>query len=178
MRLLYYANGARYKASGGEWVFRKWVTVPSKELIHDMGVSRPTMYKIREELSNAGYIRFKAGIGNGTTEYMVCFQKETPNPKPTEAYRSLPRKKHLRKALSTPTTSLKPPCGEPLEMTFRGVLGECQKSYTPVCQKSYTLSVKNLTLPSTSFLFLIITEYYRESDPNKTKPFGTKKERK
>ena len=91
MRLLYYANGARYKASGGEWVFRKWVTVPSKELIHDMGVSRPTMYKIREELSNAGYIRFKAGIGNGTTEYMVCFQKETPNPKPTEAYRSLPK---------------------------------------------------------------------------------------
>ena len=72
MRLLYYANGARYKAAGGEWVFRKWFTIPSKELMTIMGVSRPTMYKIRDELAKAGYIRYKAGIGAGRTEYMLC----------------------------------------------------------------------------------------------------------
>ena len=72
MRLLYYANLARYKTAGGEWVFRKWVTVASKNLIQDMGVSRPTLYRIRDELVADGYIRFKAGIGAGTTEYMLC----------------------------------------------------------------------------------------------------------
>ena len=71
LRLLYYANGARYKSSGGEWVFRKWVAVPSKELLRDVGIPRMSMYKIRDELVKAGYIRFKPGIGNGATEYML-----------------------------------------------------------------------------------------------------------
>lgn len=71
LRLLYYANGARYKASGGEWVFRKWVAVTSKELLRDIGIPRMSMYKIRDELVKAGYIRFKPGIGNGATEYML-----------------------------------------------------------------------------------------------------------
>lgn len=72
MRLLYYANGARYKTAGGEWVFRKWFAVPSKTLLNDTGIHRSTMYKIRDELAQKGYIRFKAGIGRGTTEYMIC----------------------------------------------------------------------------------------------------------
>ena len=92
MRLLYYANGARYKVNG-EWVFRKWVTVPSKDLIKDMGVPRMSMYKIRDELVTANYIRFKPGIGSGVTEYMLCPLNgaQKPTTKPTEAYQSLPK---------------------------------------------------------------------------------------
>lgn len=89
LRLLYYANGARYKSSGGEWVFRKWVAVPSKELVSDLGVHRTTMYKIRDELVKAGYIRYKSGVGAGRTEYMLCAM--VGKPKPTEAYPSLPK---------------------------------------------------------------------------------------
>lgn len=93
MRLLYYANNARYKASGGEWVFRKWVEIRSRDLIKDMGKDRNAMRRVREELVKAGYIKYKPGIGNGTTEYMLCLlvggKKEEQ--KPTEAYRSLPK---------------------------------------------------------------------------------------
>ncbi len=95
LRLLYYANGARYKQSGGEWVFRRWVEVSSKDLVRDMGVSRPTLYKMRDELTSAGYIRVKPGIGSGKTEYMLhmlfdgkrvsnsptCDEKTSKNPK-------------------------------------------------------------------------------------------------
>ena len=93
MRLLFYANGARYKASGGEWVFRKWVTVPSKGVQKDLGVSQHTMYKHRDELVKAGYIRFKSGDGSSGTEYMLCLLTDAQKnqPKPTEAYRSLPK---------------------------------------------------------------------------------------
>lgn len=72
LRLLYYANGARYKQSGGEWVFKRWVEVSSKDLVRDLDVHRTTMYRIRDELSAAGYIRFKPGIGAGKTEYNLC----------------------------------------------------------------------------------------------------------
>lgn len=88
LRLLYYANGARYKQSGGEWVFRRWVEVPSKDLIKDTGVSRPTLYKMRDELVSAGYIRFKAGTGAGKTEYNLCLLfdgKPAKDPEPCEA---------------------------------------------------------------------------------------------
>ena len=93
MRLLYYANNARYKASGGEWVFRKWVAVPSKEIQGNLGISRNTLSKFRDELAKAGYIKFKPGIGNGTTEYMLCLliSEQRQETKPTEAYRSLPK---------------------------------------------------------------------------------------
>lgn len=92
MRLLYYANGARYKVNG-EWVFRKWFTVPSKDLIQSVGVPRKSMYKIRDELVKANYIRFKPGIGNGATEYHLCHLHEAQKEesKPTEACRSLPK---------------------------------------------------------------------------------------
>ena len=92
MRLLYYANGARYKVNG-EWVFRKWFTVPSKELIQGVGVPRKSMYKIRDELVKANYIRFKPGIGSGVTEYTLCPLNgaQKPTSKPTEACRSLPK---------------------------------------------------------------------------------------
>lgn len=92
MRLLYYANGARYKVNG-EWVFRKWVEVPSKALLKDTGIHRSTMYKLRDELAQTGYIRFKVGIGRGTTEYMLCLLHEAQRaePKHTEAYQSLPK---------------------------------------------------------------------------------------
>lgn len=93
MRLLYYANGARYKASGGEWVFRKWVEVPSKSIQMELGISRHTMCKFRDELAKAGYIRFKSGDGTSGTEYMLCLLLEAQRSqlKPTEAYRSLPK---------------------------------------------------------------------------------------
>lgn len=92
MRLLYYANGARYKANG-EWVFRKWVEVPSKRLLQETGIPRKALYKLRDELSQAGYIRFKPGIGNGVTEYHLCplHKAQKAESKPTEAYRSLPK---------------------------------------------------------------------------------------
>ena len=92
MRLLYYANGARYKVNG-EWVFRKWVEVPSKRLLQETGIPRKALYKIRDELSQAGYIRFKSGIGNGVTEYHLCplHKAQKAESKPTEAYRSLPK---------------------------------------------------------------------------------------
>ena len=93
MRLLYYANNARYKASGGEWVFRKWVEIRSRDLIKDMGKDRNAMRRVREELVKAGYIKYKPGIGNGTTEYMLCLliSEQRQEAKPTEAYRSLPK---------------------------------------------------------------------------------------
>lgn len=92
MRLLYYANGARYKVNG-EWVFRKWVEVPSKQLIKEVGVHRTTLYKFRDELAQAGYIRFKPGIGKGATEYHLCplHEAQKAESKPTEACRSLPK---------------------------------------------------------------------------------------
>ena len=93
MRLLYHANGARYKVNGNEWVFRKWVEVPSKDLIGATGIPRKSMYKARDELVKAGYIRFKPGIGSGVTAYMLCLllEAQKQQPKPTEAYRSLPK---------------------------------------------------------------------------------------
>ena len=72
MRLLYYANLARYKQSGGEWVFRRWVEVPNKDILRDLSVPRVSFYKIRDELVTAGYIKFKAGQGAGRTEYSLC----------------------------------------------------------------------------------------------------------
>ena len=95
MRLLYYANLARYKQSGGDWVFRRWVEVQSKDIITDLGVHRTTMYRIRDELVSAGYIRFKAGIGSGKTEYNLCLlfdgrpdRDQNPSDKPS------PKKAH------------------------------------------------------------------------------------
>jgi hypothetical protein len=92
LRLLYYANGARYKVNG-EWVFRKWVEVPSKQLVKEVGVHRTTLYRFRDELSQAGYIRFKSGIGSGATEYMLCLLHEAQraDPKPTQSCRSIPK---------------------------------------------------------------------------------------
>ena len=92
MRLLYYANGARYKVNG-EWVFRKWVEVPSKRLLQETGIPRKALYKLRDELSQAGYIRFKSGIGNGVTEYHLCplHKEQKAESRPTEASRSLPK---------------------------------------------------------------------------------------
>lgn len=80
MRLLYYANAARYKQSGGEWVFRRWIEISNKDILRDLGVPRMSMYKIRDELVAAEYIRFKPGIGAGKTEYSLCllFDKKTP----------------------------------------------------------------------------------------------------
>lgn len=92
MRLLYYANGARYKVNG-EWVFRKWFAVPSKDLYKDLGVSQHTLCKFRDELAKANYIRYKSGVGSGRTEYMLCPLNgaQKPTAKPTEAYQSLPK---------------------------------------------------------------------------------------
>ena len=108
MRLLYYANNARYKASGGEWVFRKWVEIRSRDLIKDMGKDRNAMRRVREELVKAGYIKYKPGIGNGTTEYMLCLliSEQRQEAKPTEAYRSLPISRR-RKGRLIPTISLR-----------------------------------------------------------------------
>ncbi len=92
MRLLYYANGARYKANG-EWVFRKWVEVPSQRLLKDTGLPRKAMYRFRDELAKANYVRYKAGDGTKGTEYHLCLLNEAQKAesKPTEAYRSLPK---------------------------------------------------------------------------------------
>lgn len=87
MRLLYYANGARYKQSGGEWVFKRWVTVASKDLIRDLGMGRNAVRKIRDELVTAGYIKFKAGQGAGKTEYnlpLMFVGKPAKDPDPCE----------------------------------------------------------------------------------------------
>lgn len=89
LRLLFYANGARYKTSGGEWVFRKWFVVPSKDLIRDLGKDRNAMRRVRDELVKAGYIRYKSGVGAGRTEYMLCSM--VGKPKPAEACRSIPK---------------------------------------------------------------------------------------
>lgn len=92
MRLLYYANGARYKANG-EWVFRKWVEVPSKQLLQETGIHRSTMYKLRDELAKAGYIRFKTGDGRKGSEYYLCqlSAAQKAEPKSTQEYRSQPK---------------------------------------------------------------------------------------
>lgn len=92
MRLLYYANGARYKVNG-EWVFRKWVTVSDRDLTIDLRITRPTIRKFRDELAKANYIRFKPGDGKKGTEYTLCplHGAQKPNAKPTEAYQSLPK---------------------------------------------------------------------------------------
>ena len=72
LRLLYHANQGRYKTVGGAWVFPKWVSVPTGELMKLMGIKhRNTLYKIRDELTTAGYIRFRAEIGAATTEYLL-----------------------------------------------------------------------------------------------------------
>lgn len=91
MRLLYYANGARYKVNG-EWVFRKWVEVPSQRLLKETGLPRKAMYRFRDELAKAGYVRYKAGDGTKGSEYHLCLlhAAKRGEPKPTEAYRSLP----------------------------------------------------------------------------------------
>lgn len=67
--------------------------VPSKQLVKEVGVHRTTLYRFRDELAQAGYIRFKPGIGKGATEYHLCILNEAQKaePKPTEAYRSLPK---------------------------------------------------------------------------------------
>lgn len=88
MRLLYYANLARYKQSGGEWVFKRWVEVTSKDLIRDLSMGRNAVRKIRDELVTAGYIKFKAGNGAGKTEYNLCLLfdgKLVKDPEPCEA---------------------------------------------------------------------------------------------
>ena len=89
MRLLYYANGARYKTAGGEWVFRKWVEVPTQWLQKDLCISRHTVCKFRDELAKAGYIRYKSGDGAQGTEYMLCLLNGAQ--KPAEACQSLPK---------------------------------------------------------------------------------------
>ena len=104
MRLLYYANGARYKVNG-EWVFRKWFAVPSKDLYKDLGVSQHTLCKFRDELAKANYIRYKSGVGSGRTEYMLCPLNgaQKPTAKPTEAYQSLPKPTEAYQARSAYT---------------------------------------------------------------------------
>ena len=74
-------------------MFRKWVEVPSKQLIKEVGVHRTTLYKFRDELAQAGYIRFKPGIGKGATEYHLCplHEAQKAESKPTEACRSIPK---------------------------------------------------------------------------------------
>ena len=163
MRLLYHANGARYKVNGNEWVFRKWVEVPSKDLIGATGIPRKSMYKARDELVKAGYIRFKPGIGSGVTAYMLCLllEAQKQQPKPTEAYRSLPNRKHHRKGLLIPTTSLRPPCGGASGRTCR----EWSKTTTPLWSKTTIPCGQKRPLPSPSFLFSIIYRVYRESKP-------------
>lgn len=92
MRLLYYANGARYKVNG-EWVFRKWVAVSDRDITANLRISRPTLRKFRDELAKANYIRFKPGDGTQGTEYMLCMliNAQKPTAKPTEANQSLPK---------------------------------------------------------------------------------------
>ncbi len=71
LRLLYHANLGRYRTAEG-WVFPKWVSVSTGELMEVLGIrQRKTLYKIRGELVKAGYIRFKAGQGAGVTEYLL-----------------------------------------------------------------------------------------------------------
>jgi DNA-binding transcriptional MocR family regulator len=69
------------------------VEVPSKQLVKEVGVHRTTLYKFRDELAQAGYIRFKPGIGKGATEYHLCplHEAQKAESKPAEAYRSLPK---------------------------------------------------------------------------------------
>lgn len=93
MRLLYYANGARYKQSGGEWVFRRWVEVASKDLIRDLGSNRNAVRKIRDELVSAGYIKFKPGIGSGKTEYNLCMLFDGKPSKDPEPHKETTSKK-------------------------------------------------------------------------------------
>lgn len=93
MRLLYYANGARYKQSGGEWVFKRWVEVSNKDIIRDLGVPRMSMYKIRDELVSAEYIRFKPGIGSGKTEYNLCMLFDGKPSKDPEPHKETTSKK-------------------------------------------------------------------------------------
>ena len=47
------------------------------------------MYRFRDELAKANYIRFKPGDGLKGTEYMLCQLNGAQ--KSTEAYRSLPK---------------------------------------------------------------------------------------
>lgn len=72
LRLLYHANLGRYRTAAGVWVFPRWASVPTGELMEVLGVKhRKTLYRIRDELVKAGYIRFKAGQGAGVTEYLM-----------------------------------------------------------------------------------------------------------
>ena len=61
--------------------------------MQETGIHRSTMYKLRDELAKAGYIRFKAGDGMKGSEYYLCqlSAAQKAEPKPTEAYRSPPK---------------------------------------------------------------------------------------
>lgn len=72
LRLLYHANLGRYRTMAGVWVFPKWVSVSTADLMEVLGIrQRKTLYKIRDELIQAGYIRTKAEPGAATTSYLL-----------------------------------------------------------------------------------------------------------
>lgn len=72
LRLLYHANLGRYRTMAGVWVFPKWVSVSTADLMDVLGIrQRKTLYKIRDELIQAGYIRTKAEPGAATTSYLL-----------------------------------------------------------------------------------------------------------
>lgn len=71
-RLLYYANQARYKTDGGEWVFPEWISVPQAQLMADLAIKdRHTLYKVRDELIRAGLIEADKPQGREPTKYRV-----------------------------------------------------------------------------------------------------------
>ena len=152
MRLLYYANGARYKANG-EWVFRKWVEVPSQRLLKDTGLPRKAMYRFRDELAKANYVRYKAGDGTKGTEYHLCLLNEAQKAesKPTEAYRSLPNRKHPHKGLLERKISLMRPFGQASETTSRG----CAILTTPPWSETATPRGQKRPPPIRSLPFLL-----------------------
>lgn len=72
LRLLYHANLGRYRTAAGVWVFPRWVSVSTGDLMGVLGIrQRKTLYKIRDELIQAGYIRTKAEPGAATTCYLL-----------------------------------------------------------------------------------------------------------
>ena len=72
LRLLYHANLGRYRTMAGVWVFPKWVSVSTADLMDVLGIrQRKPLYKIRDELIQAGYIRTKAEPGAATTSYLL-----------------------------------------------------------------------------------------------------------
>lgn len=71
-RLLYYANQGRYKTDGGEWVFPEWVSVPQAQLMADLAIKdKHTLYKVRDELIEAGLIEMDKAQGRLSSKYYI-----------------------------------------------------------------------------------------------------------